>query len=285
VICSDGLTAHVEDDEILALQANTGRSGLRSPDRSDARSRRRRQRHRRGGAIRPRCHAAGLDRRDIWGNADVGHVFHRSLPLAPDEIERHLRDRPRIASGAWARFIAATPSRPGIRRHQGDAHRSRRQHDALALFRKEASALHYIHHEAIVRYYIFSNDPERAHYLAMEFVDGQPLSDLLQRGPLGFEAVRLLQERLAAGLNAAHQHASSTAISRPTTFSSREAIWLRPRSLISHCAIHPGRRRHHHRQRIRGKYNYVSPEQLGLFGGDVTAKSDIYSLVSCWRNV
>ena len=27
-----------------------------------------------------------------------------------------------------------------------------------------------------------------------------------------------------------------------------------------------------------GKYNYVSPEQLGLFGGDVSAKSDIYSL-------
>jgi serine/threonine-protein kinase len=27
-----------------------------------------------------------------------------------------------------------------------------------------------------------------------------------------------------------------------------------------------------------GKYNYVSPEQLGLFGGDVRAKSDIYSL-------
>jgi serine/threonine-protein kinase len=27
-----------------------------------------------------------------------------------------------------------------------------------------------------------------------------------------------------------------------------------------------------------GKYNYVSPEQLGLFGGEVTAKSDIYSL-------
>ena len=27
-----------------------------------------------------------------------------------------------------------------------------------------------------------------------------------------------------------------------------------------------------------GKYNYVSPEQLGLYGGDVTARSDIYSL-------
>jgi eukaryotic-like serine/threonine-protein kinase len=46
---------------------------------------------------------------------------------------------------------------------------------ALALFRKEASALHYIHHEAIVRYYVFSNDPGTGrHYLAMEFVDGLP---------------------------------------------------------------------------------------------------------------
>ena len=27
-----------------------------------------------------------------------------------------------------------------------------------------------------------------------------------------------------------------------------------------------------------GKYNYVSPEQLGLFGGDVKEHSDIYSL-------
>src|ERR1700755_2088762 len=37
---------------------------------------------------------------------------------------------------------------------------------ALALFRKEASALHYIHHDAIVRYYIFSLDPDtHRHYL------------------------------------------------------------------------------------------------------------------------
>src|SRR5215831_6473320 len=78
---------------------------------------------------------------------------------------------------------------------------------ALALFRKEASALHYIHHEAIVRYYIFSNDPgTRRHYLAMEFVDGKPLSDMLKVAPLGFDEVCLLQQRLAAGLHAAHQH-------------------------------------------------------------------------------
>src|SRR5580658_184438 len=47
---------------------------------------------------------------------------------------------------------------------------------ALALFRREAVALNDIHHEAIVRYYVFANDPGTGrYYLAMEFVDGQPL--------------------------------------------------------------------------------------------------------------
>ena len=40
----------------------------------------------------------------------------------------------------------------------------------------------------------------------MEFVDGEPLSDLLKQGPLSFDAVRNLQERLASGLDAAHRH-------------------------------------------------------------------------------
>ena len=30
-----------------------------------------------------------------------------------------------------------------------------------------------------------------------------------------------------------------------------------------------------------GKYNFVSPEQLGIFGGEVTERSDIYSLGAC----
>jgi serine/threonine-protein kinase len=151
---------------------------------------------------------------------------------------------------------------------------------ALALFRKEASALHNIHHEAIVRYYIFSNDPGTGrHYLAMEFVDGQPLSELLRRGPLGFEAVRVLQERLAAGLNAAHQlgivhrdlspdnvliPAGDLAKAKIIDFGIAKSTRTGEGTIIG--------------SGFAGKYNYVSPEQLGLFGGDVTAKSDIYCL-------
>jgi serine/threonine protein kinase len=151
---------------------------------------------------------------------------------------------------------------------------------ALALFRKEASALHYIHHDAIVRYYIFSLDPESGrHYLAMEFVDGQPLSELLKQGPLPFEAVCHLQERLASGLDAAHRHGivhrdlSPDNILIPGGDVGRAKIIdfgiARSTRTGDGTIIGSG---------FAGKFNYVSPEQLGLFGGDVSAKSDIYSL-------
>jgi serine/threonine-protein kinase len=151
---------------------------------------------------------------------------------------------------------------------------------ALALFRKEASALHYIHHEAIVRYYVFSNDPgTRRHYLAMEFVDGKPLSELLGQGPLRYEEVCLLQQRLAAGLDAAHQHGiihrdlSPDNVLIPSGDVSRAKIIdfgiARSTRLGDGTVIGGG---------FAGKYAYVSPEQLGIYGGDVTAKSDIYSL-------
>src|SRR6266481_2126806 len=151
---------------------------------------------------------------------------------------------------------------------------------ALALFRKEASALHNIHHEAIVRYYVFSSDPGIGrHYLAMEFVDGQPLSELLQRGPLGFEAVQVLQQRLAAGLNAAHQHGIVHRDLSP------DHVLITAGDLAKAKIIDFGIARSTRGgdgtiigSGFAGKYNHVSPEQPGLFGGDVTAKSDIYSL-------
>ncbi len=151
---------------------------------------------------------------------------------------------------------------------------------ALALFRKEASALHYIHHDAIVRYYVFSLDPEtRRHYLAMEFVDGQPLSEVLKRGPLSFDAVCHLQERLAAGLDAAHRHGivhrdlspdnilipgGDVGLAKIIDFGIARTTRGGDGTIIG--------------SGFAGKFNYVSPEQLGLYGGDVTAKSDIYSL-------
>src|SRR6516164_6560072 len=53
--------------------------------------------------------------------------------------------------------------------------------EIFELFRREASILHNLSHESIVRYFVFSVDPDlhRA-YLAMEFVEGPSLTDRLQ---------------------------------------------------------------------------------------------------------
>jgi len=152
---------------------------------------------------------------------------------------------------------------------------------AFALFRKEASALHNLYHEAIVRYYVFTVDPIlNRPYLAMEYVDGQSLSEILRGGPLAFEAVHRLMQRIAAGLHAAHERGivhrdvSPDNIIIPAGEMGRAkiidfGIAKSTRLGDDGTVIGSG---------FAGKYNYVSPEQLGLYGGNVTPRSDIYSL-------
>jgi len=150
---------------------------------------------------------------------------------------------------------------------------------ALALFRREASALHYLMHEAIVRYFVFTVEPVlQRPYLAMEFVDGRSLADLLEEGPLTFEALLRVMRRVASGLKAAHERGiihrdvSPDNIIIPQNDVARAKIIdfgiARSTQVGDATIIGAG---------FAGKHNYVSPEQIGLFGGDVTFKSDIYS--------
>lgn len=151
--------------------------------------------------------------------------------------------------------------------------------NVITLFRNEASALHNLYNEAIVRYYVFTVDPAtQATYLAMEFVDGQALSDRLKDGPLPLEEVDLLRRRIASGLHAAHllgithRDVSPDNIILPGGQVSRAKIidfGIAKSKLAEKTVIGSG---------FAGKYNYVSPEQLGLYGAEVTGKSDIYSL-------
>lgn len=152
--------------------------------------------------------------------------------------------------------------------------------NALTLFRKEAAALHNLYNEAIVRYYVFTIDPAtQAPYLAMEFVDGQALSERIGQGPMDFEEVDILRRRIATGLHAAHlvgithRDVSPDNIILPGGNVARAKIidfGIAKSSLMGEgTVIGSG---------FAGKYNYVSPEQLGLEGGEVTPKSDIYSL-------
>lgn len=151
---------------------------------------------------------------------------------------------------------------------------------ALMLFRKEASALHNLYHESIVRYFGFSVDPAlNRPYLAMEYVDGLSISDWLKSGPLSYDQVRVLAARVASGLQVAHERGivhrdiSPDNIIIPEHDVAKAKIidfGIARQTKASHgTVIGDG---------FAGKYNYVSPEQLGMFNGDVTPRSDIYSL-------
>src|SRR5215207_687108 len=150
--------------------------------------------------------------------------------------------------------------------------------DVLTLFRREASALHNLHHDAIVRYYVFSIDRRvGCPYLAMEFVEGPSLSDLLKHAPLTFAQTRTLVRRLASGLQAAHdigifhRDISPDNIILPEGDIGRAKIidFGIARFALGDGTIIGGG--------FAGKLMYVSPEQLGLAGAEVTARSDIYS--------
>lgn len=151
---------------------------------------------------------------------------------------------------------------------------------ALALFRREATALHNLPHDAIVRYFLFTVEPVlQRPYLAMEFVEGRSLSDVIEEGPLTFDALVKLMRRIASGFQAAHERGiihrdiSPDNIILPFGDVTRAKIIdfgiARSTQMVDKTIIGSG---------FAGKENYVSPEQVGLFGNEVTAKSDIYSL-------
>ncbi|TRC87761.1 serine/threonine protein kinase [Mesorhizobium sp. WSM4310] len=155
-----------------------------------------------------------------------------------------------------------------------------RDQTILSLFRKEASILNHLSHDAVVRYHVFTIDPRIGRpYLAMEFVDGQSLFDVMRRGAMPGGEVRRLCHRLASGLAAVHQ---AGAVHRDL---SPDNIILPGGRVESAKIIDFGIARSAAvggetliGGKFAGKYNYVSPEQLGLYGGEVSEQSDIYSL-------
>ena len=111
--------------------------------------------------------------------------------------------------------------------------------DVLELFKREAKTLHKLAHEAIVRYFVFTVDPDTGRaYLAMEFVDGPSLTNRIESGPLPLADVKILQMRIASALEAAHHRGSYIATSRPTTSSCRRATCATPRSSTSASRVH-----------------------------------------------
>jgi hypothetical protein len=149
----------------------------------------------------------------------------------------------------------------------------------VQLFREEARKLERLNHDAIVFYKGFFRDERGLRYLVTEFVHGESLEQVLRRRRLEPEEVLRLRNRLALGLAAAHEMGI---VHRDV---SPENVLLPAGSIERAKLIDFGIAKSTDPSGVTfigsdfaGKYSYVSPEQVGLFGGRVDLRSDIYSL-------
>ncbi len=144
------------------------------------------------------------------------------------------------------------------------------------LFVREARALMQINHDAIVHCHDLLSE-EGCVYLVMELVEGPSLEQVLQNGPISAEEIRSLMRRIGTGLAAVHalgvvhRDISPGNIILPN--SRADEAKLIDFGVAAVAAL-PG-------QTVvggfKGKLAYASPEQFGLYGGHVDARSDIYS--------
>ncbi len=149
----------------------------------------------------------------------------------------------------------------------------------IDLFRREAAVLRTIRHDAVVAYDGVFRDENGRVYLVMEFVDGPSLSKLMRQGPLAADEVRQLRDRLADGLAVAHDKGVIHRDISPDNVILPGGELAQAKIIdfgISKLADPEGKTIIG--GDFAGKFAYVSPEQLGLFGGQVDGRSDIYSL-------
>lgn len=150
----------------------------------------------------------------------------------------------------------------------------------LGLFKREARILFKLTDEAIARYLDSFHEPALDRYcLVMDYIDGVPLSEMMSRiRPLMPEEALRLMRRLAVALDRAHR---LEIVHRDL---SPDNVMLRGGEVDQAVLIDFGIARSAamtegtlHGQ-FAGKFKYVSPEQLGHFGGEVGPRTDVYGL-------
>jgi eukaryotic-like serine/threonine-protein kinase len=130
--------------------------------------------------------------------------------------------------------------------------------------------------DAVAAYEGVLRDEGTLRYIVMEFVGGERLAEILEQRRLEPDEILRLRDRLAKALAAAHQQGvthralSLDKILLPSRFVERAKIvgfsLSNATEAVTRAPTPPA------------EYAFLAPEQLGLFGGTVDGRSDIYSL-------
>jgi serine/threonine-protein kinase len=153
---------------------------------------------------------------------------------------------------------------------------------AVARFSREAQMASHIDSPHAVTIYDFGESEAGAFFLAMEYIDGQSLSQILeQAAPLPIERVVRIVRQIAAALSSAHalgiihrdlkpdnvmitQKGSDTDYVKVLDFGIAKAVAEGAHEKLTETGF------------VLGTPIYMSPEQLS--GDDLDARSDVYSL-------
>lgn len=149
----------------------------------------------------------------------------------------------------------------------------------IELLVAEVRKLSSVHDDAIVRYEGLLRDEQGLRFLVMESIEGETLEAILARRRLEPSEVRRLYERLGRGLAAVHargiihRNVSPADIVLPDGDVNRAKLldFGVAQSMDPSDATLIG-------VDVLPKHAYASPEQLGLYGGRIDSRSDIYSL-------
>lgn len=146
------------------------------------------------------------------------------------------------------------------------------------LMRREAEVLHEVVDDAVVRYYdLLESDTHGGFvFLAMEFIRGESLADVMRRGPVNEATLLKVAARIAQGLRASHAKLAFHRDLSPDNVILRDG--LPERAVIIDFGIakdvNPDARTVVG-SGFAGKYQYAAPEQMD---GNVDGRSDLYSL-------
>jgi serine/threonine protein kinase len=155
-------------------------------------------------------------------------------------------------------------------------------HEAIARFNREASNAARINHPNVCAIYDFGETNEGLIFLAMEYIEGESLTDLVQReGPLGPYRAATIVRQAGSALQAAHdlgivhrdlkpdnimitRSRDSTDIVKVVDFGIAKAIGGEEGQKVTRTGL------------VVGTPEYMSPEQLS--GDKLDGRSDTYSL-------
>ena len=151
---------------------------------------------------------------------------------------------------------------------------------AVDLFRREANLLRTVRSDAVVRFETSMLDKDGRLFLVMEYVPGQSLSHYLKKGArLSSDDVLKLGSRLAQGLEAIHKlgivHRD---VAPDNVMISHEDINQAKFIDFGLASDSVGTDKSIVGDSFAGKLRYCAPEQLGLFGNNVSAATDAYAL-------